>query len=385
MRRWITLICIVGCMAALAGCNLTTTSTPTVGGVDPIRTAAARTLDAVSTKMAESPKETVVLGKDTPVPPAKTAVTAAVSPSAVVTARPGSATPVPSSAAPCDQVSFVRDISFPDGSLLQPGTAFRKTWELKNSGTCAWNSNYTLVFANEGNVMGGVVSQPLVTSGAVQPGDLVQVSVDLKAPAAVGEYKGHWRLRNPAGSDFGPAGKTFWVAIQVKAATASFIIDSLCSATWKNASDVIACPGKPGDAKGSISRVETPKFSTGYLDNEPAFLMEPQQITDGVIVGEFPAYQLTAAQTQFRTVIACNYNAKNCNAKVKITAQAGSEAEQTLGEWDVQYKNDWIMVRVDLASKSLVGKAVVLRYTVRANGSASQDQILFLSPVFVAP
>ena len=73
-------------------------------------------------------------------------------------------------------------------------------------------------------------------------------------------------------------------------------------------------------------------------------------------------------------------DAKTCNTKVTLTAQIGSDAEQTLGEWDVVYANDWIIARVDMASKGLAGKPVVLRYYVRANGAASQDRVLFLSP-----
>jgi hypothetical protein len=288
-------------------------------------------------------------------------------------------------AVPCDQVTFVRDITIPDGAILLPGIPFTKTWEFKNSGSCAWNSTYSLVFANEGDALSGAVASPLIASGAVQPGELVKISLALKAPAAAGDYTSHWRFRSPAGADFGPAGKTFWVTIKVKAASKSFIYDNLCGAVWRNGSVDLPCPGNPGDARGSVARVTTPKFSTGYEDNEPAFQLEPQQINDGLIVGEFPPYQVNSSETQFRTVIACAFNSKNCNTKVTITAQSGSDPERTLGEWNVAYTNDWVIARVDLAPLGLAGKPVVLRYYVRANGSPSQDRVLFLSPVFAAP
>jgi len=384
MRRWITLTCMIGCVAALVGCNLPVSSTPTVGGVDFIRTSAARTLDAVSTKMAESPRVTLVQ-TTLPAPVKTTATVPAGTPTPLLTSTPQPGAATSTSAVPCDQVSFVRDISIPDGTLLLPGTAFTKTWELKNSGSCAWNSNYSLVFANEGDAMGGTLTRPLVISGAVQPGELAKISVELKAPAAAGDFKGHWRLRSPAGADFGPGGKSFWVSVRVKPAGKTFLFDNLCSAMWKNGSGDLPCPGKPGDAKGSVSRVAEPKFSTGYQENEPAFMLEPQQVNDGLIVGEFPPYLVSSSATQFRTIIACNFGANACNTRVTITAQAGNEPEQPLGEWNVAYKNDWIVARVDLAPKGLVGKAVVLRYYVRANASSSQNQVLFLSPVFAAP
>ena len=52
MRRWIALACLAGLLAGLAACNMPSAGTPTVGGIDFIRTSAARTLDAISTNMA---------------------------------------------------------------------------------------------------------------------------------------------------------------------------------------------------------------------------------------------------------------------------------------------------------------------------------------------
>ena len=382
MRRWIALACLVGLLAGLAACNMPAPGTPTVGGVEFIRTSAAHTLDAISTNMAGQ------RGTLAAVTTLTTTAQVVKTPAPGVTQIPGkSPSPVAATVTGtqqvCDQVSFIRDVSIPDGTFLLPGTAFTKTWELKNSGSCAWNSMYTLVFANEGDLMGGAVSKPLISSGAVQPGDVLRVSVDLIAPAAQGDYKGNWRIRNPSGVDFAPGGKPFWVAIKV--ASKFTLIDNLCNATWGTNTGDLACPGTPGDPKGSVSRVNEPKFSTGYQDNEPAIQLEPQQTNDGIIVGKFPPYQLNSTETQFRTIIACAFGSKSCNTKVTITAQVGSDAEQTLGEWNVAYGNDWIIARVDMASKGMAGKAVVLRYYVRANGAANQDRVLFLSPIFAKP
>jgi hypothetical protein len=382
MRRWIALACLAGLLAGLAACNMPSAGTPTVGGIEFIRTSAAHTLDALSTNMAGQRGTPVAAATGTTASPVPKTPVPGVSQTPGKSQTPAAGT-ITSTPQACDQVTFLRDISIPDGTYLLPGTAFTKTWELKNSGSCAWNSMYTLVFANEGDLMGGAVSKPLITSGAVAPGEVVQVSVDLIAPAAPGDYKGNWRIRNPAGSDFAPGGKPFWVAVKV--ASKLMMIDNLCNAVWTTGAGDLACPGKPGDTKGSISRVNDPKFSTGYQDNEPAIQLEPQQTNDGLITGRFPPYQLNATDTQFRTIIACAYGSKACDTKVTITAQSGSDPEQILGEWNVVYANDWIMARVDLASKGMAGKAVVLRFYVRANGAANQDRVLFLSPIIAKP
>ena len=106
----------------------------------------------------------------------------------------------------------------PDGSAFAPSTAFTKTWRLKNIGTCTWNSAYLLVFSS-GNAMGGPASQPL-TTGTVAPGQMVDISVNLTAPAAYGHYRGYWKLQNPSGVKFGlgaQAASAFYVDINVAA------------------------------------------------------------------------------------------------------------------------------------------------------------------------
>lgn len=376
MRRWVSLICLGWIALILAACNLPESGTPTVGGIDAIRTSAARTVDAGSTLMAVTPRTT--LSKTVLVPSGQPS-----DPSTTPQAQLTRTTPTPTP--PCDQATFVRDVSIPDGTFLQPGTSFTKIWELKNTGSCPWNSTYSLVFANEGDLMGGAISNPLIRSGAVQPGELVQVALDLKAPVSLGDYKSHWRLRSPAGVDFGPAGKTIWLAIKVKQADKNFTLDNLCNAEWRNGSADLPCPLKSGNPKGAMFRVETPKFSNGYQDDEPAFQLEPEQINNGLIVGKFPPYQVNATETQFRTIFGCAYDEKACDAKVTITAQVGSDPEQTLGEWNVTYLSDWVVARADLAARSMAGQSVVLRFYVRTNGAPTQDRILFLSPIFAKP
>jgi hypothetical protein len=234
MRHWIALFCLIGLTVGIAACNLPAASTPTVSGIDYIRTAAAQTLDAISTTMVVPP------GTLIPSQPVQT--TPVPTQAQVVTSTPGPTPTITGTIVPCDQVSFIRDITIPDGTLLAPGTHYTKIWELKNSGSCAWNSLYNLVFANQGDLMGGAISQPLMTSGAVQPGETLKVSVDLTAPINQGDYKGEWRLRNPTGTEFGPAGKTFWVAIKVS--NNITLMDNLCNAGWSNASGDVPCPGK---------------------------------------------------------------------------------------------------------------------------------------------
>ena len=113
----------------------------------------------------------------------------------------------------CDWVAFVKDVSIPDGTVLSPGSSFVKTWRLKNKGTCTWTSAYTLIFAS-GHQMSGPISMSL--PGNVNPGETIDVSVNLIAPGTEGQYIGYWMLRNASGVSFGygdQANKAFFVDI----------------------------------------------------------------------------------------------------------------------------------------------------------------------------
>ena len=86
-------------------------------------------------------------------------------PTATPTNTPGGVTvTVPPSA--CDKAQFISDVSIPDGTTLQPGATFTKTWRLKNVGTCAWTTSYQLVFFS-GEQMGAASSAAFPKNVAV--------------------------------------------------------------------------------------------------------------------------------------------------------------------------------------------------------------------------
>ena len=124
--------------------------------------------------------------------------------------------PEPEPAPTCtDKTAFVSDVTVPDNTYMLAGQPFVKTWRLRNAGTCTWTAEYALVFV-DGHRMGGPSLVPL--SGPVAPGEVVDLSVGLVAPAGDGTYEGRWQLRNADGGLFGArnnADGTFWVHIVV--------------------------------------------------------------------------------------------------------------------------------------------------------------------------
>ncbi len=114
-----------------------------------------------------------------------------------------------------DKASYVSDLTIPDGTRLEPGEGFTKSWRLLNSGDTTWSTEYDLVFVS-GSHMGGPASVPVPVE--VEPGKTVDLSVDLTAPTASGSYRGFWMLRNHHGEYFGigaQADQAVWVDILI--------------------------------------------------------------------------------------------------------------------------------------------------------------------------
>ncbi|HEX5807878.1 MAG TPA: NBR1-Ig-like domain-containing protein [Anaerolineales bacterium] len=138
-------------------------------------------------------------------------------------------TPVPTAVSYCDWVAFVKDVTIPDGTQLAPGEIFTKTWRLQNRGTCTWTPDYMLVYTS-GDPMGSTTAVRL--PGNVAPGQTVDLSVTLTAPAAAGHHIGYWMLRNASGALFGAGSKAneaFYVEIKTKAEVVyGTVTGSLC-------------------------------------------------------------------------------------------------------------------------------------------------------------
>jgi hypothetical protein len=193
-------------------CNLPGTSpTPDLRPTQAAQTVAARlTQAAIDTPSAPPPPQaTTPASPPTLVP---TLVPTAVPPSPTFTHTPTEA----ATEIPCDRASFTKDVNYPDGTDVEKGAAFTKTWRLRNTGTCSWTSGYSIVF-NNGDSMGGPASQQL-TAGTVAPGQSIDVSMNLVAPNSTGTYRGVYRLRNSTNVLFSienSATDTFWVEIDV--------------------------------------------------------------------------------------------------------------------------------------------------------------------------
>ena len=172
---------------------------------------------------------------------------------------------------PCNRATFVADVTIPDGSTVNPGSTFKKTWRLQNSGTCTWTSGYTVVYV-AGERMGAPESEA-ITIGSVAPGASVDIDVDLTAPTTAGKYTGYFRLRSADGIQFGVltnASGTFYVQVVVSGGTAtsgvSPTISSMSPASVTvNSADFILTVNGANYVSGAVVKMGTTSLTTNYV------------------------------------------------------------------------------------------------------------------------
>ena len=201
-------VLIVIILLVIAACNF-----PSEGGLAGTATAMVQT---IIVQMTQTAGGVVPTAATTAAPPPTTGISASptsvIPPTMVPTLKP----PATSTPLPCNKVEFVDDVTYKDGSLVDPNASFVKIWRLVNTGTCSWSSGYVLVFVS-GDRMSAPDTVP-VTSGSVPPNSTVDVSVTLKAPPSAGTYQGYFKLRAPDGIVFGVGVKgdsNFWVKVVV--------------------------------------------------------------------------------------------------------------------------------------------------------------------------
>ena len=127
--------------------------------------------------------------------------------------------PMPTNSVCTDLAAFVSDVTIPDNTVIAANTAFTKTWRLKNTGTCTWDSDYLVAY-----ISGATMSQQpgywIVQQGqTVAPGQTVDVSVGMTAPADNGSYASYWGLKKVDGQFIpiqgGANGNSFYVKIKI--------------------------------------------------------------------------------------------------------------------------------------------------------------------------
>jgi len=108
--------------------------------------------------------------------------------------------PAPSPTPSCsDLLTFLDDVTIPDGTVVLPGEKLDKRWQVQNTGTCNWDDHYRLKLS-AGPDLGASPDQALYPA---RGGGLAVIRILFTAPLEAGNYRSAWQAYTPDGKPFG--------------------------------------------------------------------------------------------------------------------------------------------------------------------------------------
>lgn len=99
-----------------------------------------------------------------------------------------------------NQAEFVKHLSVSYNTAIKPGDSFTKIWQVRNTGTCTWNTAYKLVLIG-GEPMQAPESISLPYE--VKPQETVDLRINLVAPETPNLYENSWMMQDSDGNFFG--------------------------------------------------------------------------------------------------------------------------------------------------------------------------------------
>ena len=106
------------------------------------------------------------------------------------------ATPTPQCT---NNLSFITDLTVPDGTQVAAGSPVDKQWQVENNGTCNWDGRYRLKF-----IAGADLGAPLVQAlYPARSGTQPAIRITFTAPAEPGTYRSAWQAYSPQDEPFG--------------------------------------------------------------------------------------------------------------------------------------------------------------------------------------
>ncbi len=276
----------------------------------------------------------------------------------------------------CDWAQFVADITVPDNASIPSNTTFKKTWRIKNIGTCSWSRDYELVFVT-GEAM--TSTRTIKLPGRVDPGQTVDISIDLTSPNGLGTYRGEWLLRNPNGVRFGLGNNASSpVGVQIRVipkANSNYTYDfaaNYCAARWESAAGPLTC-SSPASNNGYVQYLTAVELEN-RSENEPTLVTRINNNRSGWISATYPEMTIRDGQ-RFVAWLGCLDNSAGCDVTFKLQFINANGNLRTLATWDETYDGSITKVDFDLSSEA--GKRVQFVLYVENNGGTASSANAF--------
>jgi hypothetical protein len=148
-----------------------------------------------------------------------TAIVGGGSVAAVVLAQPGDRrgeeTPTSagqqSQAVTGDDAQFEGDVTYPDGTVVDTGERFTKTWRLRNIGTVSWRGRYLTRINTT-----ACDAPDMVPITETRPGKVVEISVQVRAATRPAQCKIYWKMTDAKRTPLLPGKRPIFLDVQVK-------------------------------------------------------------------------------------------------------------------------------------------------------------------------
>jgi len=96
-------------------------------------------------------------------------------------------------------LTFLEDITIPNGTTVTSGDSVDKRWLVQNSGSCNWDERYRLRFVS-GSELDAPLEQALYPA---RSGTKASIWILFTAPSDPGTYQSTWQAYDPQGETFG--------------------------------------------------------------------------------------------------------------------------------------------------------------------------------------
>lgn len=280
-----------------------------------------------------------------------------------------------------DEFTFVSDLTIPDGMTITPGTNFQKSWYVKNSGTCTWNSSYRVIYHSGDNV-GRSKEYALLQPGYfIRPGESTVVSVDLVAPYEVGgTYTTYWSLKTPDGNEFGagPA-KNIYLSSNFRVESQFVVTQNFGSLQCSDDYGYLTCGINQTDgSRGSVYYDATPMLESGRSQGNPAIAVRPPSGENTVVRFEFGPLRFPR-KSNFYTNFCCRPDTPTCDVQIRLYIREPGYSEkliQEIREWNDGLMGEWKFVLDDIG---IFDQDFTYIFEVQSNGGTEQDDLILFT------
>lgn len=112
-----------------------------------------------------------------------------------------------------DNITFLKDVTIPDGSSILVNTKFVKIWRIRNIGTVAWKDRYlTRQTPDSYNLCS---SSRQVRIKDTPPGASVDIAVEFTTPSIPGSCRTDWKMTDANGNFYFPDAHPLFSVVNV--------------------------------------------------------------------------------------------------------------------------------------------------------------------------